>query len=696
MWILSSDGDLLEGKRVWLKPGKKYLFGRVARQDVRHAINHPTISRRHLVIEVRRVEPGDGTHIHTRSHITLSDQNTTCGTVVDGESIKGKTKELTDQEHTVYLGKYQFPLRIKWCPAVLSFSLPSKELKSKDPLAHARSRLEDLDIKTVIPYLSGKTTHVVQSKRNTAKGLQALIEGRYIVEKSYVEAIVYAATPNDLTSQEALCPLEEDFDASWPDPRSYLPPRGREPTERSDDAYEPNPDRITVFEGYAFVFCDSGRFEDLQGPITNGHGKALLREIEHGTTTAEEIVDFMRKAAGSKGLGKHDSDGGVILVRCQTSGEHEDWTLQLESQIAAATYQEVIGPGEFLDAILRNNASCLLRPPPIQEHQEAPQSQADHGHHAEAGNENVKSAAGAGESQNPSRSSKRRTKVNFVSKFKSFDDGFDMDSIPTYTLQDGDVEGEPSQGAIPGSLADESALNDAIEAEDDLVSELLPGAAAMKQRLGDDGRKRRSASVQAVEPPPKPKKPKLNLIEAARQRREAQDEAAMELQHEEAESLQALADSLGVERLQNLAIVEEMALPIRSNQESRSHSGGDGWDERWNGRKNFKKFRRKGDGSRPQYRVQTVIVPLEEAKRRDFGIGDSYWTSSRRSRSQSHRPDTAAAEAPSLPAEVPESSQPSQRAPETQLATQPSQRNSKRRRDSDSDDGLRFRFRRKR
>lgn len=46
MWVLESDGDLLEGmskrlsileeslrrptgKRVWLKPGKKYLFGRI-------------------------------------------------------------------------------------------------------------------------------------------------------------------------------------------------------------------------------------------------------------------------------------------------------------------------------------------------------------------------------------------------------------------------------------------------------------------------------------------------------------------------------------------------------------------------------------------------------------------------------------------------------------------------------------------
>ena len=76
------------GKRVWLKPGKKYLFGRV-KQDggqfttffvvlrhfiliallipylVRHAIENSTISRKHLVIEVERVKPGDGVRLES-------------------------------------------------------------------------------------------------------------------------------------------------------------------------------------------------------------------------------------------------------------------------------------------------------------------------------------------------------------------------------------------------------------------------------------------------------------------------------------------------------------------------------------------------------------------------------------------------------------------------------------------------------
>ena len=48
-------------------------------------------------------------------------------------------------------------------------------------------------------------------------------------------------------------------------------------------------------------------------------------------------------------------------------------------------------------------------------------------------------------SQDVDRPAKRSRTRNFVSKFKTFDDGFDMDSIPAYTLQEGEESAEPSQ-----------------------------------------------------------------------------------------------------------------------------------------------------------------------------------------------------------------------------------------------------------
>ena len=178
---------------------------------------------------------------------------------------------------------------------MLSFSFSSKELKAKDPLVHVRSRLEDLDIKTIIPFVVGYTTHVVQNKRNTAKGLQALVNGKYIVRETFIDALVYAATPSDLDNLESLSPLEADFDSAWPDAMEHLPAPGREAVVRPTEAFVPNPDRLNVFEGYTFVFGDPGQFENLQAFITDGHGRPLLYPIENGVTTAEEICILWRR-----------------------------------------------------------------------------------------------------------------------------------------------------------------------------------------------------------------------------------------------------------------------------------------------------------------------------------------------------------------------------------------------------------------
>ncbi|OJD14074.1 hypothetical protein AJ78_05551 [Emergomyces pasteurianus Ep9510] len=678
MWILSCDSDdFLLGKRLWLKPGKKYLFGRVKRNGVRHAIDNATISRQHLVIEVGHVKPGDGQRLHAKSPLTVTDQKTTCGTIVDGKSIKGLRKELNNDEHIIQIGKYPHALRIKWDPVVLSFSFPSK---AKDPLQQALSSLEDLDIKTIIPYVVDKTTHVVQSKRNTAKGLQALINGRYIVHKSYIEAIVYAATPSDLSSDEAPCPLEEDFDAAWPDPTQYLPPRGKEPTQRPDTAYQPNPSRISVFEGYTFIFCDGSRFQDLQGPITNGHGKALLYEIERGRTTAEDIISYMNQVAGNKGLGNFDGSGSVGLVQFRKGDEHSDWEMEIERRIAGMTGQKIVETSEFLNAILGNDASSLIRSHPKDLTPGEPQGPEEQA----LLDDDEPTRLNVSDTQAASPPSKRPRKRTFVSKFKTFDDGFDMDSIPVYTLEQGNGTEEVSQDMIPDSVPGQSHTSPPLSEGEDVVTELLPGAAAMKVHLAENRKRVRST------PPPeasqKSKKPKLNVIEAARQRRQAVDEAAMQQQEQEVASFRAMTENVDIEQLRNLAIVEEMLVPAVSREKVAS-ANRTTYDERWNGRKNFKKFRRKGRDCALPHAVQPVIVPLEEVKRKDFGLGEAYWTSQPKSCRQTTIVRTQ---------ETPSTSQTS--LTRNKSPTQPA-RIGKRARDtgeSDGEDGLTFRFRRRR
>ncbi len=263
--------------------------------------------------------------------------------------------------------------RIKWHPVVLSFSLPPKDERSEDPLKSFRARLEPLDVKVILPYSIEHTTHVVASKRNTAKGLQALINGKYIVTDSFVDALVYAGTPQSSEDGERTSLLEVDFDANWPDPTKHLPAPGKEPSERPAAFFAPNTARSSVFEGYSFVFCEQKQIDNLRAPITNGGGKALHYELEAGKTTSDDLVRYVKNIAGEKGLGEFadGSEGkGVVVVRFRGRKEFEDWAIELGNEVARRLDQRLIEQSEFLDAILVNDASGLRKPLPEEDDDE--------------------------------------------------------------------------------------------------------------------------------------------------------------------------------------------------------------------------------------------------------------------------------------------------------------------------------------
>jgi nibrin len=250
---------------------------------------------------------------------------------------------------------------ITWYPAVLSFSLTNKELKA-NPLPSLRDKLGSLDIKVLVEYSRESTTHVVAKKRNTSKGLQALINGKYIVDYTFIDAI---ATVTHAEADE-VSPLEADFNSNWPNELDYLPPRGAEPTQQSPDAYAPDPRRQDVFEGYTFIFCDQLQFENLLAPITNGRGKALLRQVDPLTSEIESFVRYVKSVAGEKGLGEFEdgSEGkGVVVVRYQPiKGPTSDWYADFGRQVALQLDHRLIEQKEFLDAILNNDASVLRKP----------------------------------------------------------------------------------------------------------------------------------------------------------------------------------------------------------------------------------------------------------------------------------------------------------------------------------------------
>jgi nijmegen breakage syndrome protein 1 len=255
-----------------------------------------------------------------------------------------------------------------WVPVTLTFSFGLKEAKA-DPFSTLYGLLGPLDVKIIVDYQRGVTTHVVAKRRNTPKGLQALIDGKYIVHNdAFVNAIVAAATPVPSANEgeEPKSPLEDDWNANFPNPMDYLPPRGEEPTERGDDSYAPNVDRSDVFEGYTFIFYEKRQFDTLLAPINDGGGKAFFREVIPGETQVPDFVRYVKGVAGEKGLGEFEdgSEGkGVVVVRFNpVKGAGIDWFADFNRNVALSLDHRLIEQNEFLDAILGNDASGLRRP----------------------------------------------------------------------------------------------------------------------------------------------------------------------------------------------------------------------------------------------------------------------------------------------------------------------------------------------
>lgn len=521
------------------------------------------------------------------------------------------------------------------------------------------------------------TTHVVSTKRNTAKGLQALINGKYIVTETYIDALVYATTPENLDELESLSPLEEDFNANWPNALEHLPAKSKEPSDRPPEYFAPNTERHNVFEGYTFVFLDAIQSSTLEDPIANGGGKALLFVPNPEKTTVEDIVRYIKSVAGEKGMGEFEdgSEGkGVVVVRFRLKDKFADWAIQMDTAVSLALGQRLIEQSEFLEAILLNDASNLRRPLEVDYEESAPRT-----------NETVAPVASAENAMQVeipaqpevSKPAPRRARVrgNITSRFKGFgaDDDDDEPSMPTSSRPapaDSQMESAPRSGrsqrysngaSLAGSAMDVDSQSQQVgedEAttsrkrpasaleeidEDEMMDDLLPAATAMKRRRIEEAESSQRNGVsrepsfdtsqkQAKKEKMQQQPEEVNIKEAIRERREKEEKE--EAARRDEENPRDNVNGLSIEEMRKLAVVEFMDIPERSGQRQRKdhHDPTDNrWDERWNGRKNFKKFRRPGEGTQAR-RGQSVIVPLEVVKGKDYGIGDNYWVESEKTK----------------------------------------------------------------
>ncbi|KAK4162329.1 hypothetical protein QBC43DRAFT_302101 [Cladorrhinum sp. PSN259] len=708
MWLLES--DLFGGKKLWLRPGKLYLFGRTGAEPGQLVVSDKTISRKHLTVQVAPVQEGGGRNLSSRSQVTIHDLDSKKGTQLNGVQIRGQEKVLTEDENEVKLGMCTKVLRIQWQPVVLSFSFTSKELRA-DPWARLRDDLEQLDIKYSAEY-EPSTTHVVSKKRNTSKGLQALINGKYIVTDSFIRTIVDAATLPSSPEEGYSCPLEEDFERVWPNPLDHLPPRGEETVDQPPTAYAPDERRKEVFDGYTFVFYEKKQHENLISAITAGKGKALLKEVTPGETDIDDFIRYVKGVAGEKGLGSFEdgSEGkGVVVVRYMPKDEHYEWFAQFLTSFAQRLDHRPIDQREFIEAIVACDASMLRRPLEEASQPEPPSSrllpavapsielmEVDQSAMPQA-SEEAAAEQPVEEEESVSKPPPRRGRARRgVSRFK----GFDLDDEPEVAMKDIPQAAEIPKSPVPPAVVQASQEEMFVSQYQDLsnnhsnntpeetqsslpvrrnqrkrplsplpahdnsalLDEIAPVAAAAKRRRIAAGQPAIPKSVpepepevnegdqMAVEESPTAKGKKIqaqtrgkgargnkkqtqqgddDILDIARKRREEADAQAAA----ERRALQELdEDEIDYAAIRKLHIIEEceVRLPASGtsgggNRRTREQDIAEGrWDPKWNGRKNFKSFRKNGApaGGRQAPRK---VMGLEEVKPNSHGIGDDYW-----------------------------------------------------------------------
>ncbi|KAL1630728.1 hypothetical protein SLS54_000599 [Diplodia seriata] len=254
------------------------------------------------------------------------------------------------------------------------------------------------------------------------------------------------------------------------------------------------------------------------------------------------------------------------------------------------------------------------------------------------------------------------------SRFKGFDE-FDPDTVSkTHYISDDDdgmggvasSHAGPSQSSMaqsqyPGASQARTRATkgkkrqhepeETVEISDDddanAIDKLFPATSAMKRRkleqqLQDAAMESISEEADAA-PVKHPKKPSLilpsdlrkskpetkpvnpkQLAQLARERREKEDEE----RKKDEEALQEALEGMDIEQMKNLVKVEVMEIRPRKKPVDTEDGNSDDerWKPEWNGRKNFKKFRKRrpgdkdGAGSQAPLRSRRVIVTLQEVE----------------------------------------------------------------------------------
>lgn len=671
MWLLSSDNGYLGGKRLWLRPGTSHLLGRTSNklpdgERVRY-IDHKSVSRKQLVIKVHDVEQGDSGRVFKRSGITVT-EGSKKGTTINGDRLCQEEKTLDTSGSAgkafqiVFNSGPDAPrFRLEWKDVTLSFMGGSKAAKANGTaLQEEKAKLENADFKLSTDYLAQDTTHVIAKKRNTAQGLQALVQGRWIVTDSWVARLAEVVKRRaDGEDGDAGSLLEQDFEKHWPKEQDFIVPTGGEPVSRPNEYFRPDPERADVFTGFFFVFLSQSQHDQLLPVITAGGGKAMLYQYEVGKSKPEEVADFARGLIGKDNdetfrLGQEPGSGGVVVVRLQESSAT---TPDLES-ICIAIGQRLIAQNELLDAIVMKDTSNFRTPlKPVDkgaddalvESSSIPRPPADSS--IRTSRQPITVPDSPPESQRPLRSAQSRPQTQqqerpqeqepeerqsyrprrtiTKSRFQGFDD-FDPNQVAKFDSDsDSDEDpapAKPSQAAsamdidVPSQKTNNTQQNSRKRPAPEELSEdedteeqrrdrLLPGQAALKRRRTEALKKGDKSFLQ---PTPEPEtsakeekndKAKQGKTKAkSRVKTESEDIKKLRAKREEEDEQRRLDEEelkhMGEEPIEPLGLDPNVEKFELHIRPPREESQQDHQNPSWNGRKNFKRFRsnKKKDG----------------------------------------------------------------------------------------------------
>ena len=379
---------------------------------------------------------------------------------------------------------------------------------------------------------------------------------------------------------------------------------------------------------------------------------------------------------------------GVVVVRfIPSKGEDLSWYQEFAASVALRLDHRPIDQRDFLDAIVMKNASALRRPlesepdntPELTEpgpsetrrwlgrsSQAAPMETDKTGQPTLA--HLPESTHQPEESSQVSLTLRRRGRRGLASRFKGFDDDDDddaMDDIPAAsapTLQAADVSQTSNPEPVPEAelplatttrarrsqrrrpalsppppdpsqncAAEQLPYQDRKHVMDDIA----PTAAAVKRRRIEQGETPvpRQPIIEAPQPKVErgvsvEKEKEIDILDLARQNREEAEARALK----EKQELAQLPEGLDLAAIRKLAVVEEVEVRKPQHAGGAQETGDDAddtmngrWNPKWNGRRNFKAFRKQGfENGRTRARPR-IIISLQEAESKAYGVGDDYW-----------------------------------------------------------------------